>query len=299
MACWLLHSSEHVDSFIQVVQWVRLADLRWMAAVSKHWHVTVVQHVQGLEQVTRAEVECMPAVPDVNIEAANWRLLCSQHVLDVVHWCIKHTTHTALRHLDVGSALAPGWRLPQRFISSLSLCVALEQLCFSGVCLTGEDQPWDPDLDIAPPMSANERVLDALAGLAALPALKLLDLTFCNCVTAMVLPSVIELLPHVQIRRLPAWYLIGGGRGGGGHHVCVAHPGIDADAGAWFSIGEEHTYTAEGKFVFEPRERFGSGVVNRCWPAYIDSNGLALPTGLILELVFDFEVFQYRPQVCV
>jgi hypothetical protein len=54
--------TEYVDGFLQVLQWLQLADLRWMSAVSKHWRTTCAQHCAGLQAIRSQDV--MPRPPE-------------------------------------------------------------------------------------------------------------------------------------------------------------------------------------------------------------------------------------------
>jgi hypothetical protein len=251
--CKPLLSEDSADIFMQVLQWVHVVDLRWMCRVSRHWRMVVLERVERIEVLAGQE------------------LGGSEHqILDTLGWTVSHAHQ--LQHLEIGSAMPGGWALPPLFVTRINTCVALVHLCLQGVWIHACD------------------AVVTLADLVELPALKSVNLCFCEQVDAAALLRLQELLPHVEIRRLPEWYLKGDG-----HHVCIAHPGIEEfSGGAWFFVGEEHTYSPSGRFIFKPRDRMSTGVVNRCWPL---ANHVTGHLGCILELQFDDAGAEYRPQV--
>ena len=253
----LLSAEDNGDAFAQVLQWMHVADLRWICRVSRHWHRLVMERVRQLE---------------IFIEQAGRQ---STTPLDTLYWAVPHACQS-LKQIFVGGAMPVGWILPSSFLNGIKSCVALEHLCLQGVCIS-PDRAGDSDAKGA---------VAALSGLVGLHALKSLNLCFCEQVDAAALPHLQQTLPAVELRRLPEWYLRGGGQ-----HTCIAHPGIDeSSGGAWFIVGERHTYCPAGKFVFEPRDHLSRGVVNRCWP---------VPLGFVLELQFDGVGTKYRPQVLI
>jgi hypothetical protein len=247
-------SADNEDSFLHVLQWLRLPELRWACCVSRHWRSVVVEHVRRMEAFSGEELRDSKEAAAPALDRDSIR-----PTLATLRWAVSHASHATLRQIHVGAALPWGWELPKSFLAGLKALRGLEHLCIQGACI--------PD--------GNGGAAASLSGLAGLPALKTVNLSFCEQVDAATVTPLRQALPGVQIRRLPSWYLRGGGQ-----HVCVAHPGITRYGGAWFSIGERHTYTYEGRFVFEPRPHLSAGVVNRCWP-------LEDEAGLILELQFD------------
>ena len=244
-----------------------------MAAVSRHWHATAIQHLAGLDALTHMDLD----------DAADFG---GGRMLDVLRWCLNHVTFTALTRIDVGSGQRYGWVLPRQCLMALARsCASVKQLCLQGMVVNVDDSADSAEEAHHTDSANNQNIVCALKDLAALPALECVDLTFCRQVHCRVLSRLQELLPRVRIQRLPEWYLRGGGE-----HECVAHPGIPQGENSWFRIGERHTYTPEGRFVFEPREQLASGLVNRAWP-------MTKGSGFIMELQFDSEVPQYCPQV--
>jgi len=243
-----------VDSLALVLKWVALIDLRSIARTSKLFRAASLQHIKTLEQL--------------RVEGVGSGRGSALRAVSGLRWALGHANHTAIRSIDVGSEMPHSWCCPMRLLLYIKEhCVSVQYISLQGMAFI--DEHFRGELDF---------VLGTTFG--ALPNLKMLDLTYCTQFDAEKSARLQAFLPGVEIKRLPDWYLLGDGQ-----HVCVSHPGAEE---SWFSIGEIHTYSSGGRFVFEPRERCSSGVVNRCWP---------LPGGLILELQFDAETPQYRPMV--
>ena len=272
-----------------------LLDLPSLATVSRTWLTTIKFHLNNIHTIRPAYFrDVLSKFPNIAKDSDACSDVTQVRGFDVLvkplrrfkvrvvhtdgvnifaflnNWILPRTPK--IRRLYLGSALPFGWILPKNMLSTLARCCRLlEHLDLRGASFRTKTIAQHAQQQQE--QSYGAQVENMIKILKNFKSLKSLDVVSCLQVDMHVLPMLHTFLPAVRVQRLPNWFIRGS-------HICADHPGTDE---AWFQVGEVHTYDADGKFRFEPRETCTHGVVNRCWP--LDGNSTC-DTGLVIELIF-------------